>query len=82
MFERYPPKKCNKGDGDEESREDEDDARDGEDGGVKYEDVAHLQPSDGEEAKQEAVAYDDKGAATDTTGSSKSVGALDLPDDE
>ena len=51
VFERYPPKKDKKGDGDEESREeseDEDDARDGEDGGVEYEDVAHLQPSDGE----------------------------------
>ena len=33
---------------DEESREDEDDARDGEDGEVEYEDVAQLQPPDGE----------------------------------
>ena len=48
VFERYPPKKDKKGDGDEENREDEDDARDGEDGRVEYEDVAHLQPSDGE----------------------------------
>ena len=48
VFEWYPPKKGKKGDGDEESREDEDDARDGEDGGVEYEDVAHLQPSEGE----------------------------------
>ena len=33
--------------GDEESREEDDDAKDSEDGGVEYEDVAHLQPSDG-----------------------------------
>ena len=42
MFELYPPKKGKKGDGDEESREDEDDARDCEVGRVQYEDVAHL----------------------------------------
>ena len=47
-YERYPPKKGKKGDGDEESREDEDDSGDGEDGGMEYEDVAQLQPSDGE----------------------------------
>ena len=48
MFERYPPKKSAKGDGDEESRVDEDDGWDGEDGGVEYEDVARLQPFDWE----------------------------------
>ena len=31
------------GDGDEEIREDEDDAQDGKDCGVEFEDVAHLQ---------------------------------------
>ena len=41
-------KKGKKGDGDELSKEDEYDARDGEDGGVEYEHVAYLQPSDGE----------------------------------
>ena len=46
--EWYPPKKGKKGDGDEESREDEDDAGDGKDCGVEYEDVAQLQPSDWE----------------------------------
>ena len=45
--ERYPPKKGKKGDGDKESREDKDNVLDGEDGGVEYEDVAHLQLSDG-----------------------------------
>ena len=48
VFERYPPKKSAKGDGDEESRVDEDDGWDGEDGGVEYEDVARLQPFDWE----------------------------------
>ena len=45
----YSPnlKKDKKGNGDEESREDEDDAGDGVDGGVEYEDVAQLRPSDG-----------------------------------
>ena len=37
-YERYSPKKGRKGDGDEASREDEDDAGDGEEGGVEYED--------------------------------------------
>ena len=53
--ERYPPIRGKKGGGDEESREDEYKARksdttdrDSEDGGVEYEDVAHLQSSDGE----------------------------------
>ena len=47
VFELYPPTKGKKGDWDEESREDEDDARKGEDRGVEYEDVAQPQPSDG-----------------------------------
>ena len=33
-------------------------------------------------SKQEAVAYNDTGTATDTTGSSKGVEGLGLPDDE
>ena len=41
-------KKGKRGGGDEESREDEYDTQDGEDGGVEYEDVAHFQASDGE----------------------------------
>ena len=56
MFELYPPKRGKKGGGDEESREDEYDAWDSEDCGVEHEDVAHLQPSDGEKATQEATA--------------------------
>ena len=47
-YERYQPKKGKKCDGDEESREDEDDAGDCEDGGVEYEDATQLQPSDEE----------------------------------
>ena len=63
--ERYPPKKGKKGDGDKQSREDEDNAGEGGDGGVEYEDDAQLQPSDGEYAKQEAISYNDKHVATD-----------------
>ena len=48
-YERYQPKKGKKCDGDEESREDEDDAGDCVVGGaVEYEDVAQLQFSEGE----------------------------------
>ena len=48
-YEQYPPIKGKEGDGDKESREDEDDAGDCVDcGAVEYEDVAQLQFSEGE----------------------------------
>ena len=45
-FELYPPKKGKKGYGDQESREDEDEALNCKDGRVDCEDVSHLQFSD------------------------------------
>ena len=45
--------------------------------------LPNLNPLTGPGSKQHwRVAYDDKGAATDTTGSSKGAEALGLPDDE
>ena len=45
---------------DEESRKDEDDAGDGENGEVEYVEVIQLQSSDREWTKQEVIAFDDK----------------------
>ena len=45
---RFPPRKDKKVNGDEESREGEDDASEGNDGGVEYEKIAQLRLSDGE----------------------------------
>ena len=47
-YKLYPSKMGTKGNGDEVSRKDKDDAGDGKACGVEYEDVAQLQPSDWE----------------------------------